>query len=110
MTNVPLAYSAGAVVFKRSDFEKIASAQRPIVEAAFKRQLAPLNDQLRKENEKAIQVLQGKGIKVVSPSAGDLKELEALCFKAIATLGEDQFSKKTLDEVRNILKTLRKEN
>lgn len=110
MTDVPLAYSVGAVVLRKSDFEKIPPAQRPIVEAAFSRQLTPLKDQLRKENEKAIQVLQGKGIKLVSPSTGDLKELQALCFKGIATLGEDQFSKKTLEEVRNIVKTLRKEN
>jgi hypothetical protein len=55
-------------------------------------------------------VLQGKGIKLISPSARDVKELQALCLKGIATLGEDQFSKKTLEEVRNFLKTLRKEN
>jgi TRAP-type C4-dicarboxylate transport system substrate-binding protein len=110
MTDVPLAYSVGAVVLRKSDFEKIPSAQKPIVEAAFSRQLTPLKDQLRKENEKAIQVLQGKGIKLVSPSSRDVKELQALCFKGIATLGEDQFSRKTLEEVRNFLKTLRKEN
>lgn len=110
MTDVPLAYSVGAVVLKKSDFEKIPPAQRPVVEAAFKRQLAPLKDQLRKDNEKAIQVLQGKGIKLITPSARDVKELQALCLKGIATLGDDQFSKKTLEEVRNFLKTQRKEN
>ena len=110
MTDVPLAYSVGAVVLKKSDFEKISPAQRPIVEAAFTRQLAPLKDQLRKDNEKAIQVLQGKGIKLVTPSARDVKELQALCFKGIATLGDDQFSKKGLEEVRNFLRTQRKEN
>ena len=110
MTDVPLAYSAGAVVLKKSDFEKIPVAQRGIVEEAFKRQLNPLNASLRKENEKAIQVLQGKGIKLVTPSTLDLKEFQALCFKGVSTLGEDQFSKKTLEEVRNFLKTLRKEN
>ena len=110
MTDVPLAYSPGAMVLKKSDFEKISPAQRPIVEAAFTRQLTPLKEQLRKENEKAIQVLQGKGIKLVTPSARDVKELQALCFKGIATLGEDQFSKKSLEDVRNFLKTLRKEN
>ncbi len=110
MTDVPLAYSAGAVVLKRSDFEKIPSAQRGIVEEAFKRQLDPLKDQLRKENQKAIQVLTGKGIKLITPSAGDLKELRTLCFKGIATLGEDIFSKKTLEDAREFLKTVRKEN
>jgi hypothetical protein len=80
------------------------------VEEAFRRQLNPLKESLRKEDEKAIQVLQGKGIKLVTPSARDVKELQALCFKGVATFGEDHFSKKTLEEVRNFLKTLRKEN
>ena len=110
MTDVPLAYSVGAVVLRKADYEKIPQAQKPVVEAAFSRQLTPLKEQLRKENEKAIQVLQGKGIKLVSPSARDLKELQTLCFKGISTLGEDQFSKKTLEDVRNLLKSLRKEN
>ena len=110
MTNVPLAYATGAVVVKKADFEKIPSTQRPVVEAAFKRQLAPLKEQLRKENGKAIQVLAGKGIKLITPSAPDLKEFQALCFKGVARLGEDQFSKKTLEDVRNSLKTMRKEN
>jgi len=110
MTDVPLAYSIGAVVLRKADYEKIPAAHRPVVETAFSRQLAPLKEQLRKENEKAIQVLQGKGIKLVSPSARDLKELQTLCFKGISTLGEDQFSKKTLEDVRNLLKTQRKEN
>jgi TRAP-type transport system periplasmic protein len=110
MTDVPLVYSASAVVLRKSDFEKIPPAQRPVVEAAFKRQLAPLKEQLRKENEKAIQVLQGKGIKLVSPSARDVKEFQSLCFKGIATLGDDQFSKKSLEEVRSFLRTQRKEN
>jgi TRAP-type transport system periplasmic protein len=109
MTDVPLAYAAGAVVLKKSDFEKISPAQRPIVEAAFKRQIAPLKDQLRKENDKAIQVLVSKGIKLVTPSASDVKELQALCFKGIATIGNDQFSRKTVEDVRSYLKTLRKE-
>ena len=85
-------------------------AQRPVVEAAFKQQLTPLKEQLRKENAKAIQVLQTKGVKLVTPSAGDVKELQAICSKGIATLGDDQFSRKSLEEVRNFLKTLRKEN
>jgi len=110
MTDVPLAYSVGAVVFQKSAFEKIPAAQRGTVEEVFKRHLDPLKEKVRSENEKAIQVLVGKGIKRVTPSPKEVKEFQAACARGINTLGEDQFSKKTLEEIRAFLKTLRKEN
>jgi len=110
LTDVPLAYSIGAVVFQNSALEKIPAAQRGMVEEIFKRNLDPLKEKVRSENEKAIQVLTGKGIKRVTPSPKDVKEFQSVCARGINTLGEDQFSKKTLEEIRAFLKTLRKEN
>jgi len=110
MTNLPLAYSAGAVVVKKTDFEKIPAAHRATVEDAFKRQLSPLKDLLRKDDQKAIQVLGEKGIKLITVSTGDAQELRSLVFKGISNLGEDYFTRKTFEEVRNYLKTVRKEN
>ncbi len=110
MTDVPLAYSAGAVVFQNSALEKIPASRRGIVEEIFRRKLGPLKESTRQENSKAIQVLTGKGIKRVTPSAGDVKEFQEICMKGIDRLGEEQFSRKTLEEVRVFLKTLRKEN
>ncbi len=109
MTDVPLAYSAGAVVLQKAAFEKIPVSQRAIVEEVFKRNLEPLKESIRKENQKAVQVLTGKGIKLVTPSPKDVKEFQAVCIKGISTLGEDHFSKKALEEISAFLKTLRKE-
>jgi TRAP-type C4-dicarboxylate transport system substrate-binding protein len=110
MTDVPLAYSVGAVVFQKSALEKIPAARRGTVEEVFKRHLEPLKNRVRSENEKAIQVLMSKGIKRVTPSPKAVKEFQAACARGIDTLGEDQFSKKTLEEIRAFLKSLRKEN
>jgi TRAP-type C4-dicarboxylate transport system substrate-binding protein len=110
MTDVPLAYSAGAVVFQKSVLEKIPAAQREMMEEIFRRRLTPLKEKVRAENKKAIEVLAGKGIKRVTPSPKDVKEFQALCARGINTLGEDEFSKKTLGKIRAFLKTLRKEN
>jgi TRAP-type C4-dicarboxylate transport system substrate-binding protein len=110
MTDVPLAYSVGAVVIQKSAFEKIPAAQRGTVEEVFRRHLEPLKDKVRAEDEKAMQVLTGKGIKRVTPSPKEVKEFQAACARGINTLGEDHFSKKTLEEIRAFLKTLRKEN
>jgi TRAP-type transport system periplasmic protein len=109
MTDVPLAYSAGAVVLQKSAFEKIPPSQRGILEEIFKRNLEPLKDSIRKENQKAIQVLTGKGIKLVTPSPNDVKEFQAICIRGISTLGEEHFSKKTQEEISAFLKTLLKE-
>jgi TRAP-type C4-dicarboxylate transport system substrate-binding protein len=109
LTDVPLAYSAGAVVLQKSAFEKIPPLQRGIVEEIFKRNLEPLKDSIRKDNQKAIQVLTGKGIKVVTPSPNDVKEFQAICIRGISTLGEEHFSKKALEEISSFLQNLRKE-
>jgi TRAP-type C4-dicarboxylate transport system substrate-binding protein len=110
MTDVPLAYSAGAVVFQKSALEKIPAVQRGMMEEIFQRRLTPLKEKIRAENKKAIEVLAGKGIKRVTPSPKDVKEFQALCARGINTLGEDEFSKKTLEKIRAFLKTRRKEN
>ncbi|MCX5908193.1 MAG: TRAP transporter substrate-binding protein DctP [Deltaproteobacteria bacterium] len=110
MTDVPLAYSTGAVVFQKSAWEKIPPSQRKIAEEIFKRNLTPLKDSIRRENQKAIQVLTHKGIKMVTPASKDAKEFQAICIKGIRTLGDDQFSQKTLKEIGTFLKTLRKDN
>ncbi len=109
MTDVPLAYSAGALVVQKSAFEKIPAAQRAAVTEIFKKNLAPLKDSIRQENQKAIQVLTSKGIKMVTPSPDDVREFQAIVMKGIATLGSDQFSKNTLTEITAFLKSLRKE-
>jgi TRAP-type transport system periplasmic protein len=110
LTDVPLAYSIGAVVFQNSALEKIPAPQRGTMEEIFKRYLNPLKEKVRSENEKAVQVLTEKGIKRVTPSPKEVKEFQAVCTRGINTLDEDQFSKKTLEEIRAILKTMRKEN
>jgi len=110
LTDVPLAYSVGAVILQKSAFEKVPASQRAVVEGIFQRNLEPLQEKIRRENQKAFDVLIGKGIKRVTPSSDDVKEFQNLCFKGISTLGEDQFSPKTLAEIQSFLSTLRKGN
>ena len=110
MTNVPLSYSVGAAVLQKSAFEKIPPPLRATVEEIFQRHLVLLKENVRKEDQKAISVLTKQGIKLVSPSPKDVKEMQALSLKGVDTLGEDVFSKKTLAEAKALLKTLRKEN
>ncbi len=110
LTNLPLSYSVGALVMQKTALDKIPTAQRGLVEEIFKRHLEPMKGLVRQENQKALGVMTKQGIKIVTPAARDTKELRASVFKAMDSLGEEQFSKKTFEEIKAFLKTMRKEN
>lgn len=110
MTDVPLSYTVGAAVLHKSAYEKIPPGLRPTVEEIFRRHLALLKETVRKEDQKAIAILTRQGIKLVTPNEKEVKEMQILSLKGVDTLGEEVFSKKTLAEVKGILKNLRKED
>jgi TRAP-type C4-dicarboxylate transport system substrate-binding protein len=110
LTDLPLSYSVGALVMQKSALDKLPPDQRVLVEEIFKRHLEPMKGLVRQENQKALGVMTKQGIKTVTPAAKDTKELRASVFKAMDTLGEEQFSRKTFEEMKSLLKTLRKEN
>ncbi len=109
MTDVPLSYAVGAVVLQKAAYEKIPPSLRETVDDIFRRHLALLKENVRKEDLKAIDLLTRQGIKRVTPHEKEVKEMQALSLKGVENLGEDIFSKKTLTEVKAILKTLRRE-
>lgn len=110
LTDVPLSYSVGAVILQKGAFEKIPQSLQGVVEETFRKHLALLKENVRKENQKALGVLTKQGVKTVTIAPKEFKELQILCLKGVDSLGEDVFSKKTLAEVKSFLKTIRKEN
>lgn len=110
LTDLPLSYSVGALVMQKTALDRIPPDQRGLVEEIFKRHLEPMKGLVRQENQKALGVMAKQGIKTITPAARDTRELRASVFKAMDTLGEEQFSKKTFEEMKGFLKTLRKEN
>lgn len=110
LTDLPLSYSVGALIIQKTALDKIPPAQRVIVEEIFKRHLEPMKGLVRQENQKALGVMAKQGIKTVTPAARDTKELRAMVLKAVDPLGDQQFSKKTFEEIKAFLKTIRKEN
>jgi TRAP-type transport system periplasmic protein len=109
MTDAPLSYSNGALVLQKSAYEKIPAALQGMVEEICQRHMIIMKEQVRKENQKAMGVLQKQGIKFVKPTAADLKEMQTLCMKGVDSLGEEVISKKTLSEVKAFLKNIHKE-
>jgi TRAP-type C4-dicarboxylate transport system substrate-binding protein len=107
LTDVPLSYAVGAMVLQKSAFEKIPAALRGPVEEIFERHLALLKETVRKEDQKALGVLAKQGIKTVSMNDKELKELQALSLKGVDKLPETAFSKKTLNDIKTLLKNAR---
>jgi TRAP-type C4-dicarboxylate transport system substrate-binding protein len=110
LTDLPLSYSVGALVMQKAALDKLSPAQRGLVEEIFRRHLEPMKGLVRQENQKALGVMAKQGIKTVTPAAKDTKELRASVFKAMDSVGEEHFSKKTFEEMKSFLKTMRKEN
>ena len=110
LTDLPLSYSIGALVMQKSAFDKIPKDLQAPVEEIFRRHLDPMKGAVRQENQKAIGVMSKQGIKIITPTAKDIKELRTVVFKAVDPLGDQQFSRRTFEEIKGFLKTLRKEN
>ncbi|MBI5582851.1 MAG: TRAP transporter substrate-binding protein DctP [Deltaproteobacteria bacterium] len=109
LTDLPLSYSVGALVVQKSAFDKIPKELQGPVEEIFRKHLDPMKTAIRQENQKALGVMTRQGIKTVTPTAKDVSELQASVLKAVDPLGDSIFSRKTFEEIKGILKSLRKE-
>jgi len=110
LTDLPLSYSVGALVLQKAAFEKIPKEFQGPAEEIFRKHLEPMKAAVRQENQKALGVMTKQGIKIITPTAGDIAELRATVFKAVDPLGDQHFSRRTFEEIKGFLKGLRKEN
>jgi TRAP-type transport system periplasmic protein len=109
ITDLPLSYSVGALMLQKTAFDKIPKEFQGPVEEIFRKHLDSMKNTVRQENQKALGVMAKQGIKTVTPTAKDTGDLQATVFKALDPLGNTIFSRKTFEEIKGILKTLRKE-
>jgi TRAP-type transport system periplasmic protein len=108
MTDVPLAYLAGAVIVTKDVFERMSPPDRKLVLEACQRHLDQLKTVTRNENQEAIRVMMKQGVKIVPSSKDHIAEFKRLSEKAMDRIGGDTFSKKTLNDVKSILEDYRK--
>jgi TRAP-type C4-dicarboxylate transport system substrate-binding protein len=110
ITQVPLAYSVGGVVIQKSFIDRLPGPYKEIIRESFSNHLQKQILQTRKENREALQVLAKHRIKSVTPSAKEIEEFQEICNRALDRLGEEVFTRKSLEEIRSYLKTLRQKN
>jgi TRAP-type C4-dicarboxylate transport system substrate-binding protein len=110
ITDVKLIYLIGGVVIKKKVFNKLTPAHQKIVMDVWQRQMVRLKQNIRQENQEAMQVMVDQGIKIIVPSPEEVSEFVTVSTKAIQRLEGKSFSKKIRDEVEANIETYRKKN
>jgi TRAP-type C4-dicarboxylate transport system substrate-binding protein len=108
LTDAPLIYLLGGLVLKKSVFQQISPSLQKIVKESVQIHMAALKQQVRKENQEAIQVMQTHGIKLVKPSPDQIEEFKKLSDRAIQRIGGHKFSNDVLRQVKAYLDDFRK--
>jgi TRAP-type C4-dicarboxylate transport system substrate-binding protein len=108
LTNVPLAYVAGAIVISKDVFNRLPSAYQATLLESSQRHLSQLKATARNENQEAIKVMVKQGVKIVTPSKGQVDELRKLSDDAMGRITGTAFSRKTVDQVTSLLANYRK--
>jgi TRAP-type C4-dicarboxylate transport system substrate-binding protein len=108
LTDAPLIYLLGGLVLKKSVFQQISPSLQKIVKESVQIHMAALKQQVRKENQEAIQVMQTHGIKLVKPSPDQIEEFKKLSDRAIQRIGGHKFSNDVLRQVKTYLDDFRK--
>ncbi len=108
LTNVPLAYIAGAIVINKDVFNSLPAAQQAILLESSQRHLGQLKTIARNENQEAIKVMVKHGVKIVTPSKDQIDELRKLSNDGMVRITGKSFSRKTMDDVTSQLTNYRK--
>jgi TRAP-type C4-dicarboxylate transport system substrate-binding protein len=108
MTNVPLAYIAGALVISKDVFSRLSPVYQAILLESSQRHLNQLKVITRNENQEAIRVMVKQGVKTTTPSRLQIDEFRKLSGDAMARISGKAFSRATVDEVSSLLANYRK--
>ena len=108
LTNVPLAYVAGAIVISKDVFNRLPPAYQAILLESSQRHLNQLKAVARNENQDAIKVMVKQGVKIVTPSKEQIDELRKLSNDAMGGITGKAFSRTTVDQVTSLLTNYRK--
>ncbi len=108
LTNVPLAYVAGAIVISKNVFNRLLPAHQKILLESSQRHLSQLKATARNENQEATRVMVKQGVKVITPSKDQIDELRKLSNDAMGRISGKAFSRTTVDDVNSQLTNYRK--
>lgn len=100
LTNARLANAAGATLLSKSAYDRLTAAQKTIVHTTLEKYARELTLELRRENEKALQVLFSRGLEKVEPNADELAQLRRTALRVQDKLAGELYPKELLEKAR----------
>ena len=85
-------------------WEKVPATHRGVVLKTFQSHAGKLNDLIQKDNEKALEVLVGSGIKKVSVSPEEASRIRERSLQVWEAMAGHLYSKELLGDVQKVLK------
>ncbi len=108
ITEAPLLYTYGMLVFDPGAFNRLRRDDQEIVSSVLGSGLAELNKQNRKDNENAKQALKNQGITFVQPSPEALEKLRSIATEATARVAkEEAYTPAVMEALQSHLKAYR---
>ncbi|MDH5182631.1 MAG: TRAP transporter substrate-binding protein DctP [Gammaproteobacteria bacterium] len=109
LTDVPLMYLYGSMMVKRKHFEKLSKTDQIIVIEEMGKAFAKINEQNRRDDGRARQVLKKLGIEFVHPLKDETKQWVKMADSATQMLLKDGYiDKQNHQHMLNLLTTYRK--
>lgn len=108
ITRVPLTYALGGVVMTRKAFERIPKDHQTAFQEIFRKNLADLNAQTRRDNQEALRVMEQEGIESVQPSSQELMHFQKIAREATEGMAGKVFPVELLQKINTYLNEVRK--
>jgi len=111
VTDMPLLYTLGLLAIDNKAFKKIKADDQKIVRETMDKTFLSIDNQNKKNNAEALNVLKNNGIQFIKPSQSDLHEWQQIAEQSNQKLVESgTLDKKLLKKVNSLLKEYRKNN
>jgi TRAP-type C4-dicarboxylate transport system substrate-binding protein len=107
VSDTPLLYLQGGIVLKKDTFDAIPAAHRPAVLEIFRKHFSKLKEDIRKENQDALNLMRKQGIQFMTLSPEQIEEYKRITDRAMAKPGSHRYSAAMGAEVAEIIKASR---
>ncbi len=108
ITHVPLIHSFGALMLSKRAFERISINHRDTIKEIFDRYNAEFNEQSRKANQEAMEVMIKQGIRLVELSPDEIKRFQRICQETVKEMEGKIISREVYNEILKHLEAFRK--
>ena len=111
MTNLPVSVGVGATVITKEKFEQLSPDQQKVLREVAAAHQSDLIQNIRKDNERALEALQKKaGIEVVEFEADSREAWDSIAIDTHNALVGEAYSQAFLDKINALLKAYREKN